>query len=413
MKKLKNLPTHLHRLMVMYFNTYMIIAVASFFMTAVTKDPMDLAKMHVMLLIPLYLYIVRSKIRNLFLFIIAHLFAVLPMLVYYYPVVNIIGMVIMGAGIIIFIGHSFAVRLADLKNETTFAGVVVACGAFAAGYIFSSVEVIQNAEIVRPYLLAASAVMLVIFFIDMHTKNINSTLNNVNEMLNQPAQKIRKFNNKILIYFIIGTGIFVLLALFFKVDRAIIGIGQLLLMVIRFLVSLIPHKEPKPGETYVEEEVIENSVENMGGLPAAEASPFWEFLEMIAVIAVYAFLIGLVIYGLYRFYKWFYSRQPEVVTTDEFEETSVYMEKNEKVERKKESLWERLRLSNEKKVRRIYKKRLDVPMKKQEVIKISDAPGEILEKMPSEELAVLTRLYEKARYSQETVSKEELKSVSG
>ena len=151
----------------------------------------------------------------------------------------------------------------------------------------------------------------------------------------------------------------------------------------------------------------------MGELPAAEASPFWEFLEIIMTVAVFVFLICLIIYGLYRFYKWFYSRQLDVVTADEFEETSVYMEKQEKVERKKETLWERLRLSNEKKVRRIYKKRLDAPMKKQELIKISDAPGEILEKMPSEELAALTKVYEKARYSQEPVSKEELKSVGG
>lgn len=211
----------------------------------------------------------------------------------------------------------------------------------------------------------------------------------------------------------IGTAIFVVLALIFKVDRAIVAMGQLILMIIRFLVSLIPKKEPEPGDSTIEEEVIQNNNEDMGELPAAEASPFWEFLEIIMTVAVFVFLICLIIYGLYRFYKWFYSRQLDVVTADEFEETSVYMEKQEKVERKKETLWERLRLSNEKKVRRIYKKRLDAPMKKQELIKISDAPGEILEKMPSEELAALTKVYEKARYSQEPVSKEELKSVGG
>ena len=413
MKKIKGLSTHLNRLLVVYFNTYMIVAVASFVMTAITRDPVDLAKMHVMMVLPLYLYIVRSTIRHLIPFTLAHLLAGVVMLVYYYPVMNLFGMVIIGLGTFIFIFHSFAARLVDLKNETTFGGIMVTCGVFVVGYFASGVDVIQNASIMQPYLMTASAVMIVLYFIDMHSKNINSTLNNVNEMLNQPAQKIRKFNNKILVYFMIGTAIFVVLALIFKVDRAIVAMGQLILMIIRFLVSLIPKKEPEPGDSTIEEEVIQNNNEDMGELPAAEASPFWEFLEIIMTVAVFVFLICLIIYGLYRFYKWFYSRQLDVVTADEFEETSVYMEKQEKVERKKETLWERLRLSNEKKVRRIYKKRLDAPMKKQELIKISDAPGEILEKMPSEELAALTKVYEKARYSQEPVSKEELKSVGG
>ena len=48
-------------------------------------------------------------------------------------------------------------------------------------------------------------------------------------------------------------------------------------------------------------------------------------------------------------------------------------------------------------------------MRKQEIIKVSDSPKEILEKMPSEGLENLTELYEKARYSNQPITKEEVK----
>ena len=126
-------------------------------------------------------------------------------------------------------------------------------------------------------------------------------------------------------------------------------------------------------------------------------------------IAVVIALIALTIYALYRFYKWFYSRKPETISFDEFEETSTFMEAKEKASIKRDFFWSRFRLTNEKKIRRIYKKRLEIPMRKQEIIKVSDSPKEILEKMPSEGLENLTELYEKARYSNQPITKEEVK----
>lgn len=50
-------------------------------------------------------------------------------------------------------------------------------------------------------------------------------------------------------------------------------------------------------------------------------------------------------------------------------------------------------------------------MKTQEVLKVSDSPKEILEKMPSEALEDLTELYEKARYSNVPITKEEVRKA--
>lgn len=412
MKKIKGLSIHLKNILVVYFNTYLAIAVASYAMTAITRDPMDIARMHLLMLLPLYLYIIRRKIRHLLPFALCHLLAAAPILIYWIPQ-EWIGVFIMGVAIVILIAHSFALRLIDAKNEATLGGMLVLCGAFAIGYFCADIPVLNIGAQVQPYLLWASALTLMAFFINMHTKNVNSTLNNVNEMLNQPAQKIRRFNNKILIYFMIGTAVFIVLGVTLHVEQVVIAIGQLLLMIIRFLVSLLPKgKAPVEESSIIEEELVPSEREPMT-LPDGEAAMIWEYLEKIVTVLTFVAIIAGIIYGLYRFYKWFYSRKVDVVTADEYEETSVYMEEKEKTVRKKESLWERFKMSNEKKVRRLYRKRLEEPMKTQEKVKISDSPKEILEKLPSPELAVLTEVYEKARYSQEPITKEDLKRSGG
>ena len=160
----------------------------------------------------------------------------------------------------------------------------------------------------------------------------------------------------------------------------------------------------------MEESMPENTNEDMG-FEAVDPNPFWEFMEYIVMVAVVIALAAVVIYALYRFYKWFYSRKPEVITTDGYEETTTYIELEERDSRKKESFWSRFRLTNDKKVRRIYRKRLEAPMKTQELLKISDSPQEILDKMPSEGLENLTKLYEKARYSNQPITKEEVRKA--
>ena len=408
---MKKLSVHLKNLVIVYFNTYLIIMVASYAMTGISRDEADILRMHSLLLLPAYLYLIRTRIHHLLPFILAHLLAVAPILIYALPG-NIYGMVIMGAAIAIFVFHSFVLKLTDTKNETSVGGALVLCGAMTVGYFCADIQGFEIGPLVHPYLMGAAAAMILLFFIDMHTRNVDSTLNNVNEMLNQPAQKIRRFNNKILIYFVAATAVFVILALVFRLDRVIVAVGNALLWIIRFLVSLIPH-----GQTVREESSIiaEESSKASGDtiqLVGGEAAAIWEFLEMIVTIAVFAALIIGLLYGLYRFYKWFYSRKMGEVVADEYEESSVYMEKEEKAVRRREPILERFRMTNEKRIRRMYRKRLEEPMKKEQ-IHPSDAPGEILQILPSEELKTLTPLYEKARYSQNPISKEELKKAGG
>ena len=410
MKKKASFLTHLQRLMTDYFNTYLIIAVLSYALTAWTKDPMMVLKIHLLCVIPLYMYWIRQEVWNLFLFSVLH---ILPfsLLWFYQQDKDLIIALIVGVGIGIFVVYSFVLRLTETKNQITLGGLIVLCGALARGYFCVQIPQVGMGETLQPYLMTVSFVALLIYFMEMHLRNINTTLNNVNEMLNQPAQKIRKFNQKILAYFIIGTGIFIFLALVFRIDRGIMAIGQGLLWLIRFLIGLIPKGEYTGEESFFQENSMPDRQNDDMEFEEVGPSPFWEILEQIVTVAVVIALITAIVYGLYRFYKWFYSRKPETVTTDEFEETSLYIESEHKSSRKKESFWSRFRLTNEKKIRRIYRKRLEAPMKTQEVLKVSDSPKEILEKMPSEALEDLTELYEKARYSNVPITKEEVRKA--
>ena len=401
---------HLQNVIVDYFNTYLIIAVLSYVLTVLTQDAMMILKVHLLLILPLYTYCVRQMVWNLFLFSALHI-SPFVLLFFFQMEQNMIVPMLIGAGILIFVIYSFALRLTQVKHEITIGGVIVLCGAFAAGYFCTEIPQVSMKEELRGYLVAASLVVLLVYFVNLHFKNINTTLSNVNEMLNQPAQKIQKFNQKILFYFILGTGIFIVLALVFHIDRGLLALGQGLLWLIRYLVSLIPKGEAASEESIFQEESMpENTNENME-FEAVGPNPFWEFMEYVVMVAVVIALVAVAIYALYRFYKWFYSRKPEVISTDEYEETTTYIEMEERDSRKKESFWSRFRMTNEKKVRRIYRKRLEAPMKTQELLKISDSPKEILDKMPSEGLENLTKLYEKARYSNQPITKEEVKKA--
>lgn len=401
---------HLQNVVVDYFNTYLVIAILSYVLTVLTGDSRMILKVHLLCILPLYTYWVRQTVWNLFLFSALHI-SPFVLLFFYQMEQNMIVMLLIGAGILIFVVYSFTLRLTQVKHEITTGGVIVLCGAFAAGYFCTEIPQVSMKEELRGYLIIASLMVLLVYFINLHFKNINSTLNNVNDMLNQPAQKIQRFNQKILFYFIVGTGIFILLALVFHVDRGFLALGQGLLWLIRYLIRLIPRGEAVLEESiFLEESMPENTNEDMG-FEAVDPNPFWEFMEYIVMVAVVIALAAVVIYALYRFYKWFYSRKPEVITTDGYEETTTYIELEERDSRKKESFWSRFRLTNDKKVRRIYRKRLEAPMKTQELLKISDSPQEILDKMPSEGLENLTKLYEKARYSNQPITKEEVRKA--
>ncbi|MBQ6240615.1 MAG: DUF4129 domain-containing protein [Firmicutes bacterium] len=427
---------HLRKIAVLLFQMYIVVILASYIMTAITKDPADIWRMQLLVIPILYLYLIRCKVRNFFLFFLLHLLALLPAAVYipllgnptvetiyigglkveYYMTWDALGK--FGIGIMVlaevfFIIISAVDHFKGLSDTVGMGGLIVLTLVLTAGYL--GADIMQNAFI-RPYLLGCELAAILVYFEDMHTRNVNNTLTNINEMLNQPEQKIRRSNNRILLMFLVGTAVFALIAVALRLDRVIVWLLQALLAGIRFLVGLIPKKDAPPDETSIP---IDSAPEPSGDhemMPpdGGSTAAIWIYLEYLMTFALIVAIMGLVIYGLYRFYKWFYSRSLKTVHADEFEETTDYIETKptERV-RRPGSFLERLRLTDEKKVRRMYKKRLAGPMKKGDKVRPSDTPEEILRKLPAEKLDALSEVYERARYSREGITREDVKKAGG
>ena len=225
---------HLRKVAVLLFKMYPIVIIASYLMTALTKDPADIWRMQLLVLPILYLYLVRCTVRNFFLFFLLHAFALLPAAVYipllgdltteavyiggaqveFYMTWDALGKFGMGIMILataFIIIYSIVDRLKDLSDTTSMGGLIVITLVLTAGYL--AAEHMRN-PFIRPYLLGCELAAIAVYFADMHTRNVNSTLTNINEMLNQPEQKIRRSNNRILLMFLIG------LILFNRIERS-------------------------------------------------------------------------------------------------------------------------------------------------------------------------------------------------
>ena len=76
------------------------------------------------------------------------------------------------------------------------------------------------------------------------------------------------------------------------------------------------------------------------------------------------------------------------------------------------SLRERLNLPNDKKIRRLFRKKVRARIKAGDPITAAQTPQEICRTVKAEDLSRLTGLYEKARYSDIPITKEDVQSVS-
>ena len=288
--------------------------------------------------------------------------------------------------------------------------MLVGCGALAVLYIFSGY---LNARPVQPYLIGLAFIQLLIYFISMHILNVNHTLSNVEDMMSQPVGKLRRFNGRIAAMYLIIVAVLALAAVLLRLDIVFTWIGSGALALVRWLVSLM--SGGGGGGEISEEMHAPDTPPQQGGmdLPAA-GDPFiiWVILEKLVFIAFIAAAIVGIVYLLYRFYKAFNKNAVQELATEEFKESSAFVEKEKRTPRAKSNLWDALQNTPEKKIRRAYFHKISRYMKKGDRIKPADTPLEIERALKEQQdLQVLTQLYQKARYSEEPITKEEIRDV--
>jgi len=269
----------------------------------------------------------------------------------------------------------------------------------------------MDLENLRPMILAFFIFHISVYMIYFHQLNVRDALEASAEHLNQATKKLNGINNKIIAFYVVIMLLLIGVGVVLRMDVVFSMIGQLLLLMVRAIVKLVFRE--KSGNSEV---IVGDQPEGMGGDsggPAGEfvTYEFWFIIEKIVMaVCLIAAIIGLV-YLAYRFYKRFMQNRIEEHSTADFEETTVFVEKAQKVRKERKSLFDYFNLTNDKKVRHIYAKKIQKQIKAGVPVKSSQTVQEIRQIVEKENLTRITALYEKARYSDQPISKEEVKSV--
>lgn len=208
-------------------------------------------------------------------------------------------------------------------------------------------------------------------------------------------------------------------------DRLLSSLGRLLIRLMRYLLSFLRFEEPADMSEPEEEEQM--TVEDY---PIPEPSRLMEIIQEIfqwvAAILVIASIIALIMYSLYQIYQYFYQKS-EGEVKDKIEFLSPFTQK-ERIKRQRETMFRKLLgRSNNALMRKFYAQaisaslapntRLDKSLTPTQLsgfivpdpVEASDTLTEEAQVMtPKNKKKQITEFYEKARYSNEECSKDEV-----
>ncbi len=144
-------------------------------------------------------------------------------------------------------------------------------------------------------------------------------------------------------------------------------------------------------------------------------NPVMNALFYMFQVALYIGIVLVILYTLYKFFKTYMYRNRETGDIIEKIERKEKTEKSNAFSKAKFKIFQ----NNREKLRKIYRTAISGILKKNRriIIHKSDTPDEIYRKLskdsgdPRQNLKDLTALYEKARYSAEDISSEEMKSA--
>ncbi len=362
--------------------------------------------MTALLLIPVYSVLALRFVRNFFGFLFLHLllFAV-PLL---YP--DVVSRILAALFVIADILYIYVRRLTGSNEPMSFSMTMVAFGLAAVLYFAAPALKI---EFVRPTLSVLFLLQLTAYLVYFHQNNVRETLAIQEEDRNQSLGKIHSFNNRILLAFVLVMLLLVGAGLIFRLDVVLAEIGHLLFTGFKALIRLLFRGGSEDEESG---EVPKETVPDGGGgplLPADDTEPFliWKILEAAAVVVTAVLILAGICYILYKFYKKFTEGRVEESQQADYRETTVFLERVKREKKERRPFREYFILSNEQKVRRLYKKRIEKQIRAGVKVEPSRTVQEIRALLPQEDLAKISEVYEKARYSGQPVSREELRSA--
>ncbi len=361
-------------------------------------------------LVPVFLYIVRVKVHNFFLFFLLH-FA-LFIAVFVIPAGLWIKLIMLTM-VLIYAIWSIRIRL---TSETSRTGLIVP---LVAVIVIGALSLIQSTFIQKnwdKYYVLALFIYLICYFIYyfmsqyLHFLKVHAT-----STANIPEKAIFFSGIKQALFYTAG-GMLVLLmtANIEWLSYVLSWLKQALIVVLRFLLSFMRGKEVEEITETIEQQA--KPAEDMSGLmEGGETHIIWIILEKIVMAAMAVGVVVLIVFALVKGYQYLWKHFHKVRSkkVQEDTETLDIREKCE-IEKNNGKAFSFLSfLNNRDKVRKVYRKQV---LKYKSSI-IGDLNSKELEFLTAKECCekisadTLQAVYEKARYSEESVTADEVKLV--
>jgi len=365
--------------------------------------------------IPLFFYWVRIKVHKFFLFIPLHLMVPIGIFLLPIPIVPKILMIFIS---VVYLLRSIQVRKKEQGHgEGAMHPLLMVC--LMGGMLLIETSFSQKGweAIYLALAIIYAAGYYIYIFVEQY---LNFLVVNESSAANIPEEELLKKGGSQLLAFVTGMVAFLVLGLNAKVLAAVFsGIGNGLLSLLWKVFGVILRLVFK-GEGSTEEIVTEASMEmGMGDLGMLRketgATLFWEVLEKPITIIVALFVAKFVLTYIVRGIKYYWKvihKAPEkdvkkINSGIDIRETCA-IDKTAK-EGKNWFLF----LNNREKIRKIYRKRVS----KNKAAIIGDLQAEALEYMTAKECCdkfgagQLEKMYEKARYSEEELTSDDVRAA--
>lgn len=357
--------------------------------------------------IPLLFYLAKIKIRNFFLFYALHL--AVPVAAIFLPIPMVPKFLVILIGIVYFI---WAVKLGIVpqeQGEGVLGPTAMTCalGVMLLVEIFYNQKGWENIYITLAIIYAAGYSLYL--FISRYLRFLSVNENNVAYI---PEEEI--FSKGFCQSFLYMAGVVTLLVLTAKLE--------LLSFIESRIVSLFGNVFKRIFlSIFIEEDVAEKAPEKLTPQEeemlgeAVDPGLIWDMLEKSAKIAVTLFLVAAVLFGLVKGFQYLWKEFYKNSSKEEkVGNSSIDIRETCKIEKTKKEGNNRFGfLDNQGKIRKIYRKQV---LKHKAAI-IGDLETEYLEYMTAEECCEkitaeqLKNMYEKARYSGETITSDDVKAT--
>lgn len=374
-----------------------------------TGDP-SLALWALCSLIPLAFFVFRCKVRNLLLFLLAHLGT--AVLVFALSGQSILTRVACTACVIGYIIHSLLLRL---KHSTVYSeGMPLAVGVVLSAFtaLFQYYQGTRGWEnYYNITLIGVIALYFVIYFMDHYLDFLS--MNKSSAGFLPAAEMFHSGMGLVLGYTLAGIGILVLSTQFEWLAGILRPIGDLLLKFLRFLFSRGSHSE-EVGEI-APAEMPYGDMGGMGLPPGEEPFWLWEVLEFIAIVlfgAAALIGVGVLLWKLFKLvqkYMVFRYQGQEIQTGEAYDfREKCEIEKNR--DKKISGLF--TALSPRERIRKLYKKKLTAATARMDAGDKSSL-GLYTAREWERKLDVngMADLYEQARYSDREITGADVKRM--